>query len=413
MSKKIHKKQQTKKAGKASENLLTGNLLNKNRKIHVLILFILGIVLYINTLNHGYVLDDHLFVVGNKFVTQGIDGIKDIWTHDAFVGGHGRKFDLTGGRYRPLSITTFAIEYEIFGYNPKPGHFFNILLYGLTGVLIYITLLRFVQGKNEWLPFFTAVLFVIHPIHTEVVANIKSRDEILCLFFGLLAFYYMFSDNTRHLLMANLFFLLSLLSKESSFPALAIIPLTFYFFRDYDWKTIMRKSAPFFVTALLYLIMRTAFAGFFGETKAKWVIDNPFLYATFGQRIATVILIGLMYVKLLFVPYPLSYDYSFNQIPLTDFSDWRVWLGIIILAASVYGIVKGFKTKAVYAYGLLFYFISYSLISNLFFNIGTNMGERFLYFSSLGFCIFMSDILIKALKIKTQETLSFNLKYIT
>ena len=76
--------------------------------------FILSLVCYGNTLNNQFALDDSLVLIGNEFTKKGFDGIADIWTHDMFVGAHGQEFELTGGRYRPLSLTILAIEYELF-----------------------------------------------------------------------------------------------------------------------------------------------------------------------------------------------------------------------------------------------------------------------------------------------------------
>ena len=155
------------------------------------IVFAFALLLYANTLDLKYALDDSLMITDNNFTKKGASGIKDILTNDAFVGFLGKNNLLPGGRYRPLPQVMFAIEKEFFGFNPFVGHLINILLYAFTCMLLFIILNRlFINYKTtNWylgIPFTATMLFTAHPLHTEAVANIKGRDEILCLFFCLL-----------------------------------------------------------------------------------------------------------------------------------------------------------------------------------------------------------------------------------
>ena len=138
------------------------------KNIHIIAIFILAFILYGNTLPHQFALDDYLMITGNRFTKKGLDGIADIWTNDAVIGTYGQVTEHSGGRYRPLPITMFAIEYELFGLKPFIGHFINVLLYAVTGILIYLLLLRLLPSRNPWIPLFVSVLFIIHPIHTEI-----------------------------------------------------------------------------------------------------------------------------------------------------------------------------------------------------------------------------------------------------
>ena len=77
-----------------------------------------------------YTLDDMLAITSNKYTKQGIKGVSQIMSHDAFDGFFGEKKNLlAGGRYRPLAQITFAVEYQFFGLNPFVGHLNNLLLY--------------------------------------------------------------------------------------------------------------------------------------------------------------------------------------------------------------------------------------------------------------------------------------------
>lgn len=365
-----------------------------------ILIFILAFFLYGNTLNNRFALDDVIVITGNKFTQKGLSGIGDIMSHDAFVGAYGEALNLSGGRYRPLSIVMFAIEYQIWGINPMVNHFFNVLFFAFTGVLILIVLARLLPGQNLWIPFVTAILFVIHPVHTEVVANIKSRDEIMVLFF-LLASLLLFLKGTRLSYIGSIvLFFLALLSKENAITYLAILPMTCFFFRSDLPGKIFRMTLPMVGIAGIYLLLRAGFAGMIGDRITTDIMDAPYLYASIWEKTASIVMVMGKYLLLLIFPYKLSYDYSYNQIPLVDWTSVYPILSFLIhLALLVYAVLK-IKDKSLIAYGIFFYFITISIVSNLVFNIGTPMAERFIYLSSFGFCLSVAALGQKVFKIR-------------
>lgn len=380
-----------------------------NRRIHYIFLFILGFAAYVNTLNHGYVLDDSLFITGNEYTLAGFEGIKGIWTNDAFVGAHGQEFDLEGGRYRPLAITTFAFVYEIFGLNPFVGHLMNVLLFSFSCILLYTLLQRLLPQQNEWLPLIAATIFAVHPIHTEVVANIKSIDELMSTFFVMLTLLFLFKEGKRNMIYSGSFYLLALLSKESSLTALAIIPATLYFFTEEKIKTIAKRSLPFLVIAIVYLLWREQFSGGFGKGfEASNLMDSPYLHLGLSDRMATITYVCGRYLLLLLWPHPLSWDYSYHEIPDTGWSDFSAIFSLLVYAGLIYTGIRSLKNRSIIGYGILFYLFSFSIVSNYLINIGTTMGERFLYLPSVGFCIAVAGILVQLLKINTKD--NFTLK---
>ena len=160
-------------------------------KIYSLVIVLSTVVLYFNTLKNDYALDDALVLNENQFVKQGVKGLKNIFKYDSFRGFFGTEKKLVqGGRYRPLSLATFAVEYDLFGLKPRVHHAVNIILYGILGIGIFYFLRNILQlfavAHSIEIAFFTTLIFMVHPVHTEVVANIKGRDEILAMLFGIL-----------------------------------------------------------------------------------------------------------------------------------------------------------------------------------------------------------------------------------
>lgn len=374
-------------------------------QLQVLFIGILSILLYANTLSFKYALDDGLLITDNALTKKGIKGIPEILTKDSFYGvfGENSKNLVEGGRYRPLSQVVFAIEYQLFGFNPFIGHLINIILYSLLSVLLIKTLKKLFNESEDvkWfrsVAFMAALIYTVHPLHTEVVANIKGSDELFSLIFSMLALYfsvkYVQENKTVQLFAVFCFFMLGLLSKESSVTFLAVIPLTIFVFTDAGIKKYLKLAIPLISALLLFLVIRFSIVGFGGGSKtANDLMNNPFAGADMLSRFATIMLTWGKYILLLIFPQPLTHDYYPKQIPIIGISDLRAILPIIIyMALGIFAIIKIFK-KNIIAYGILFFLITFSISSNIVFNIGTFMNERFMFVPSIGFAIIISYML--------------------
>lgn len=375
------------------------------------ILAALAFLLYANTFGHQYAFDDAIVITQNSFTQQGLAGIPDLLTRDFFEGIYGEKgMDLSGGRYRPLSLLTFAVEYAFFGPAPGISHFINALLYGLTALLLFRVLEQWF-GKGKSIALSTTLLFVVHPVHTEVVANIKSRDELLGLLFLLLALQQLFyalqpKQRWRAGLLGSLFFFLALLAKENTFTYIALFPFLLLALRPKTtWKESLQASWPLWATAFGYLLLRTALVGGIGSETNPSLLENPFGQSALGERIATVAYILLLYLKLLFFPHPLSSDYSYPQIPFQDFSQPLVLLSLLLhLGLLGYAAVRIWK-RDLWAIAIVMYLAPLLLVSNLLFNIGAPMGERFLYLPSLGFALALGLAIQRLAKVPKRKQL--------
>lgn len=377
----------------------------KNDKLISFVVFAFAFLLYANTLNHGYVLDDDVVYLKNKDVQAGFSGIKSILNHSFIYGFTGHNDQ----SYRPLVSIVFAIEKQLLGNNPHTGHFINVLLFALSCLLLYKLIIRLFGPHLSVLPahfpLWVALLFAAHPIHTEAVANIKGRDDVLNFIFLLLSLTYVLrhidEGKKKYFLLSVLFFFCSLLCKEMAVTFLAVIPLTVFFFRDVPLKKMSRGLLAFAGAFILYMLIRSSVLDTVTFEEKMKVMNNGLAAATNeSDRIATAILILGKYVQLLFFPHPLSWDYSFNQIPIVSFADIKVLLAVLVLGtlgiyAAAIGIKKikfpisqtPYSMSQVLAFCILFFFITMSVVSNIFIMIGSTLGERFLFVPSLAFCI--------------------------
>jgi len=371
-------------------------------------LFLLSIVIYVNTIGHEYALDDTIVVKENKFTKQGISGIADIFSYDSFAGFFGKDENLLiGGRYRPLSIATFAIEYEFFGLNPHISHVINILLYAFLGLLLYNILNKLfpINNPNKWytsIAFWTSLIFIVHPLHTEVVANIKGRDEIIALLGSLLilkwAINYAHTEKSKYLFFIFPVWLAALLSKENAATFLFIVPLTLWLFKIGKSNQRLVSLIPMVLALLVFFIIRYLVLGGHQKPIDNELMNNPFLGTSFMQKYATIFYTLGLYLKLLVFPYPLTYDYYPYHIPIMSWANWQSWLSLILYVGMGIMAIAMYRKRPAIAYSILFYLICLSVVSNLFFPIGTFMNERFLFFSSIGFCLLMGFLLVKWLE---------------
>ena len=373
-----------------------------------LILVLLPLLLYLSSVNFGFVLDDKIVIEENKFVQEGINGIGEILSSDSLAGYIGEQPNLVAGsRYRPLSLVSFAIEHELYGLKPAMSHLINVLLYLATCLVLFRLFSVFTrrEEENPWyfrLPFVAALLFALHPLHSEVVANIKGRDEILALLFSLaallLTFRYVRSRNPIFLALGGLTFLLALLAKENAITFLAVAPLSILVFTKVKTRTFMIAMVPLAVSTAVYLLMRYQAVGLpllGGGEEVTELMNNPFVEASTGEKYGTIFYTWGWYLKLLIFPHPLTHDYYPYHVRLVGFSDLRAIIPLILyLAMAAFAVLK-FRKGNIASWSVLFFLATFSIVSNLFFPIGTFMNERFLYMPSVGYCLVLAWILTR------------------
>jgi tetratricopeptide (TPR) repeat protein len=389
---------QHKTQNKAPQPSIISETTNSTNKLLVyvtaLILAISGGVLYSNTSEHNYNLDDFSVIVDNEFTIKGTEAIGDIFSH-----GYRTGMNFEDNLYRPLSKAMFAWEYEQSGGKPELSHKVNIFIYSLLCGLIFLLLNRFFPNRY-YLALIAALLFTFHPIHTEVVANIKSRDEMLAMFFMVIGLWFAksYGDTLkkRLLIISGVAFFLALLSKESAITYVALMPVTLYFFSELKWSKIAVAAGFMAAVAGIYLMIHHSVIGGIG-LKSINIADNSLMASTsfIQQRMTAIEILG-RYVYLLCYPHPLSCDYSFNTIPMVlSFANGRFLIAFAIHVAALYFAYRGWKKKEAYSYGILFYLITISIVSNVFMLIGTNMAERLVFLPSLGFCILVAWVITR------------------
>lgn len=368
------------------------------RRIYIAGICVLTGLLYMQTADYGFALDDPYYYVENRRVQEGIRGIPGIFTEGSLDGyyQHESQRKAYGTAYRPLTLSTFALQYQLWGIHAKSGHLANILLAMINAVLLFSLIRRILPDWPIHFAGFTSLLFAAHPVHTEVVCNIKSRDELLAGFFVLMTLRTLLGKGAKHesskypVLPAALF-ACALLSKESSIAFLGAIPLLLYYTGIGGWKDHLRRVAPFLVVTAMYLLIRHLAVGISVSPSGERVLYNSLHAASnISELIGTKLSILLLFIKQGIFPSTLSYDYSFNQIPITTLLSAPALISLVLHLVMAFVIVRGLPKRDPVALGLLFYLLASVVTNNLFFSIGSTFAERFLYLPSAGLLIAMT-----------------------
>ena len=358
----------------------------------------LCIIIYGNTLRNDYALDDKFIITENKFTQKGFAGIPDLLTSSYWKGT-----EANVRSYRPLAPMTFALEVGLWGNKPAICHLINLIIYIITGlVLLYFVRQVFSLADPKIPPVISLIataLFLAHPVHTEAVANIKSRDTLFELLFvlisAMLLLKYLKNNHIWPLAGSIFSFFLALFSKESAITFVLLVPVIIVlFFRKSPGKTVL-ISMLYLIPVIVFLICYANFSGYREFGQMHFLNNVLATSAPWGTIWATKFYILGKYLFLLIMPYPLVYDYSYNQVPLTGFSNPVVWVSLMIYLSALFFLIMVLYRKIkripvnpgslLVAYAISWFFMGLFVSSNLVILIGSTMGERFLYIPSLGF----------------------------
>lgn len=350
-----------------------------------LVAAVVGIVLYVQTLSYGFVYDDFPLIRDNKVTQQGFDAVFPSFAQPF-------RFDNMRGvdyLYRPLTKAVFCATWGVFGNNPAPFHALNVVLHAATAALIAAFVGHLLKGA-PWVSCATALLFVAHPIHTEVVCNIKSLDEILALFFGLLGMiaWVRHRDAGRSGVpwAAVVAFAAALFSKESAVTYVAAFFVLDRVRTATDPSVMRRGWFALGLTIAFFLAARQAVL-----STEKYLVspaDNALLAVDdfVAQKASAVAYLGL-YLKLLVFPYPLSADYSIPQLPIFGVGDWQFLCSAAIWTCIVVAAIVAWRRRSLWTFAWVFLLATMSVSANLVFMIGTVFGERLAYSASFVVCL--------------------------
>jgi len=366
---------------RAKETAIRG----KNALISVVLIIILGVAAYANSLDARFSWDDRALVEENVYIRDW-GKLPNIFTENIGAGA-GERYNF----YRPVQMITYMIDYSLWKLNPRGYHITNILLHILAALALYR--LAAMLFENKFIPVFAGLLFVAHPIHTEAVTYISGRSDSLAAVFILLSliFYlkYLREGKANFYALALSGYALALLSRESSliFPALVLLLC-------YTAKERVKANAflPVCGITVFYILLRF--------TVLKAILENSSFSTTMFQRLPGFFVALAGYLKLMVIPVGLHMEYGDRLFSITD---PRAIAGIAIMAALLIAAFKSRKKGTGYFFendkagksslspffALMWFIITLLPVSNLY-PLNAYMAEHWLYLPSMGFFLLLA-----------------------
>lgn len=347
----------------------------KNNSVGVaLILVTVVCSVYGGTWAHGFALDDYFHILSNPALRTWAGVVRSV-LHPTYPGN----------LYRPVPLLTYAVTYQLVQLNPLLFHLSNLALHALVAFMVW-ELLRVLFDEKVGL--FSALIFAVHPLHTEAVVNVVGRAELLSATFVLVALRLAISEaiwSKRRGVLTSLMFFLGLCSKESAFCGLLLLPLTWWSKRQLSLRCFWGRLCWFVAGAILYLLLRLiALDVVLPGREGIIPLDNPLIALGLPERLFNGIVFLGRYLVLAFAPVHLSADYSPGYLVPYNWLDIEAW-GYFLVAALWFMIgILGVKYHRPEGFFCLWFLAAFSVTSNLLFPIGTHFGERLTYLPLLG-----------------------------
>lgn len=339
-----------------------------------------AVVVYLGALGNRFALDDISIIFRNDLVHH----LSGVWR--AFAAPYWPRWYEDFSAYRPLPIASYALDWSVGPF--WWFHAVNLVWHAAACVLVAMVARRYLRPTGALA---AGLLFAVHPVHVEAVANVVGRAELMAAVFALLAVYAALVRGS--ILWSTVALAFGLLSKENA----AVVPGLIVWAWILDLGRPTRRRAFGFVGAWVGL------GAAYGLV--RWLVLYPhpqvssvapvFIGASALDVRLTAIAAVADFTRLLLVPLTLRVDYSPAERTLvTSFGDPRFLAGAFCLAAWIFFLVLAWKRRErLIAFGLGWIGIALLPVANLLFPIGILIAERTLYLPSVGLVLVAGALL--------------------
>ena len=365
----------------------------------LLLLILLCLVIYFNSLSNGFVYDDYGAIVENKYIDQ--PGRLLISLFDASY----YKFAGLEASYRPLSTLSYFLIHSVAKLNPFYYHLTSLMLHTLNTLLVY-WLARIILGQRLQ-ALIAGLLFASHPVLTEAINCIDFNDDLLMTFFFLLALIVYIRSNAENFLsnigfglLTLLLYLLSLLSKEMAITFPAIVILYDVVLRDVDQKVGDVKNLIDRLKSRIQFYAGLMLISLFYLTLRFVVLYNPreAFKASAGNLVDRIIFLPghlLKFVGLTLYPANLNADYVYTYP--SRFFDTGNLIGAAVVIALVVGAFWVHRFSREINFSIWWYLMTLFPVYNLI-EIYHPLAERYLYLPIIGFCLAVPVVINAAVR---------------
>jgi len=365
----------------------TKDLSSKKTVIPVFILALVSFFVYYPSIFYDFAYDDNVHIVRNPLIRK-VEMWPLIFTSPIYPGN----------LYRPVLIFSYAVTYYLLGEAPWIYHLENLFLNSWIVIFLFLLLRYFF---DDLISFIIALIFAVHPIHVEVVANISGRSELLCHFFGITALVLSqrfitastsLSEGCRKRKTICYFFIIvcilgCLFAKESGIVFILLLLLLQRYRRDQiDKRAGMLVVLSFIICFVFLLVCRWHILGsrLFGGGAID-PLDNVLAILPRDERVRSAFYYLYRYFEQILIPSVISADYSYPQFtPLLSRLELHQSISLITLSLILLIGVIGFTQKHWSGFFIGWFFLSFAVTSNILLPIGTIYAERLSYLPSFG-----------------------------
>lgn len=370
----------------------------------------------LTALIHFYPSLQNDFSLDDTYYLQQVEQIKswkEVWNVT--------QFGFSYADYRPLPSITFAIEKVLSSgaIHPKTAHAVNLFLYIACAWMLYFFTYRlgrqfnYAPRNNALISLVTALIFIALPLHTSMVANIKSRDGLLSFLLGMTFLYGILIVFTEKKTWLRLLWLaVSLLSitgatysKLDGLNFLIALPLLLLLvYRQIQWKQIARLA---FISILTYRLFSILFFGWIEQKNnlpdapetlpedPLFFTENPIVaYGDIPTRLAFGVQTIFEYILMVFKPIGHYFYYGFDMIPVLPISSPVILLKLLtLLLCGALCIWMYVRQQQLMAFGIAFFFTSLIYCSNIYLPVSGIVADRYAFIASAGACMALAGIL--------------------
>jgi len=383
-----------------------------NSTIIILLIF-LTFLIYTNILPNQLFYDDEELIYRNVYI-QDLQFLPKYFTEN-MIAGAGKISNM----YRPLLLTSFAIDYQIWKNNPFGFHLTSIILHALNSLLIFF--LIYLLFKDRLLAILSSVFFIIHPVQTEAITYASGRTDPLYSFFTLLSlFLFLLIDKNIRLdtlgkklpsylyVGSLLFFILAILSKETAvILPLLLIAVSFIFKFKRDFKKNILWLSPFFIIDLIYIVLRLTVLNF-SDTLNFYQAGNIYS-SNLLVRLYTFCHVFFEYLGILIFPKDLIYSRDISYIT-NVLNPWTIAF-LMIFTISLFLSVKNFPKNKLFLFSFCWFFIIILPVSGII-PINTIISEHYLYLPSVSFFLVVSYVFSQLIKYPNKIIKSFSIVFL-
>lgn len=380
------------------------------KKVQLLLLSIVSVLVYLNSLPNTLVWDDHLFI-------EKWPEIRSINHLPALLKGSAPPEQ--GKIYRPIRSLVYLVDYSLWGENPL-GYRIQAILIHLAATLLVYGIAGILLKQRNW-AFITALLFAVHPIHTETIDYISASLETVGTVFFFASFYLYIKGNSSKFKVKNSklpskgqsllnlkrwhfisigFAYLAFFSYEMTLTLpLLLIVYEVCFNRKKSLSQKIANSRLYWLGAIIYLFVRTAMLGLISRTE--------YLGYSFYHTMLTMVKVFVRYIGLLIAPVNLTAnhmlvgDFPSSMLPYDRLDpilnqslfDLDVLVAITIILSLMLMAIRMLKKQPLISFSIFWFFISLLPVSYIIPHGGA-MAEKYLYIASFGFTLFFVAIIL-------------------